>query len=42
MTSLGVLALGVVYMVVGRPYDNGHAPAGDAHRLARAKELITD
>jgi len=42
VTSLGVLALGVVYMVVGRPYDKGHAPAGDAHRLARAKELITD
>jgi amino acid transporter len=42
VTSLGVLALGVVYMVVGRPYDKGRAPAGDAHRLARAKELITD
>ncbi len=42
VTSLGVLVLGAVYMVVGRPYDKGHAPAGDAHHLQRAKEIIAD
>ncbi len=31
-TSVGVILLGAVYMIVGRPYDRGHAPAGDAHR----------
>jgi amino acid transporter len=33
VTSLGVIALGLVYMVVARPYDRGKAPSGDAHRL---------
>jgi amino acid transporter len=33
VTSVGVLALGLVYMVAARPYDRGNAPAGDAHRL---------
>lgn len=32
VTSLGILALGVLYMVVARPYQRGCAPAGDAHR----------
>ena len=32
-TSLGVITLGLIYMVVGRPYDRGHAPAGDAHQI---------
>jgi len=33
VTTAAVLALGALYMVVLRPYDRGHAPAGDAHRL---------
>jgi amino acid transporter len=33
VTSAGVLALGALYMIAGRPYDRGHAPAGDAHLL---------
>ncbi len=33
VTSLGVIALGLVYMIVARPYDRGKAPSGDAHRL---------
>jgi len=31
VTTIGVLVLGAVYMLVGRPYDHGRAPAGDAH-----------
>jgi amino acid transporter len=31
VTSLGVIALGLVYMAVARPYDRGKAPSGDAH-----------
>jgi amino acid transporter len=31
VTSCGVLALGLLYMLAGRPYDRGRAPAGDAH-----------
>jgi amino acid transporter len=42
VTSLGVLASGLVYMVLGRPYDRGQAPEGDAHRLAQATQLISD
>jgi amino acid transporter len=43
VTSLAVLALGLAYMVLGRPYDKGHAPAGDAHRLRPAYgEPISD
>lgn len=33
VTSLGVLTLGAVYMIVGRPYRRGSAPAGDAPYL---------
>ena len=32
-TTAVVLALGLVYMVLGRPYDRGDAPAGDAPTL---------
>jgi amino acid transporter len=46
-TSLGIIALGLIYMLVGRPYDHGTAPAGDAHRLqpgqqAPVGELVGD
>jgi amino acid transporter len=33
-TTAVVLALGFVYMLLGRPYDRGHAPAGDAAALS--------
>jgi amino acid transporter len=36
VTTAVVLALGTLYMVVARPYEHGHAPAGDAHRLQPA------
>jgi amino acid transporter len=32
-TTLGVVLIGACYMVIARPYERGHAPAGDAHRL---------
>ena len=32
-TSAVVLILGFAYMILGRPYDRGHAPAGDAPYL---------
>jgi amino acid transporter len=35
VTAAGVIALGLLYMVAGRPYDHGNAPAGDAHLLNR-------
>jgi amino acid transporter len=33
VTSIGILALGAVYMILGKPYNRGSAPAGDAHSL---------
>jgi amino acid transporter len=33
VTTLGVLALGTLYMIIGRPYNQGRAPSGDAHQL---------
>jgi len=33
VTTVGVLVLGLLYMVLGRPYDRGNAPAGDAPYL---------
>jgi amino acid transporter len=33
VTATGVIVLGLIYMIVGRPYDRGNAPAGDAHLL---------
>jgi amino acid transporter len=33
-TTAVVLALGFVYMILGRPYDRGDAPAGDAATLS--------
>jgi len=36
LTSAAVLAVGALYMLVARPYDRGHAPAGDAHCLQPA------
>ncbi|HEX4584918.1 MAG TPA: amino acid permease [Burkholderiaceae bacterium] len=33
VTTVGVLVLGFVYMLLGRPYDRGNAPAGDAPAL---------
>ncbi len=36
VTTVGVVVLGAFYMVVAKPYEHGHAPAGDAHRLHAA------
>jgi amino acid transporter len=36
VTTVGVVALGAIYMVIARPYEHGHAPAGDAHLLNRS------
>jgi amino acid transporter len=33
VTSIGILALGAIYMILGRPYNRGTAPAGDAQHL---------
>jgi amino acid transporter len=33
VTTVGVLVIGALYMVLARPYERGHAPAGDAHLL---------
>lgn len=37
VTWLGIIGIGVVYMVLARPYDHGTAPAGDARTLSLAK-----
>ena len=43
LTSAGVLVLGAIYMILGRPYERGHAPAGDAqHVLAPTGAPIGD
>ena len=36
VTTAGVFALGLAYMIAARPYDRGDSPAGDAHLLNRA------
>jgi hypothetical protein len=33
VTSIGILTLGAIYMIIGRPYNRGSAPAGDAYYL---------
>lgn len=33
VTAVAVISLGAIYMLVARPYQRGHAPAGDAHLL---------
>ena len=35
ITTAGVFALGLAYMLLARPYDRGDSPAGDAHLLNR-------
>jgi amino acid transporter len=42
VTSAAIVLLGLVYMVFGKPYDRGRAPAGDAHHLSLVREPITD
>ncbi len=34
VTTIGIMLLGLVYMMLARPYERGNAPAGDAHLLA--------
>jgi amino acid transporter len=33
VTTAGIIVLGGLYMVLAKPYERGHAPAGDAHLL---------
>ncbi len=33
VTWLGIIVIGALYMLIGRPYDHGTAPAGDAWKL---------
>jgi amino acid transporter len=33
VTTVGIMVLGGLYMLLARPFDRGHAPAGDAHQL---------
>jgi len=40
VTSAGVLILGGAYMLIGKPYDRGQAPDGDAHRLTRFEGML--
>jgi amino acid transporter len=35
VTAAGVFILGAIYMVLGKPYDHGNAPAGDAYTMSR-------
>ena len=35
VTWLGIAGIGVLYMLIARPYDHGSAPAGDAWKLWR-------
>lgn len=35
-TTAIVIACGIVYMLIGRPYEHGNAPAGDAHLIGHA------
>jgi len=35
VVTIGVIALGGLYMIIARPYERGNAPAGDAHLLSR-------
>jgi len=37
VTSIAVIVLGLAYMIAARPFDRGHAPAGDAHHLRTAR-----
>jgi amino acid transporter len=46
-TTVGVVIIGWIYMLAARPYERGHAPEGDAHRLHSAlpptpAEIISD
>jgi amino acid transporter len=36
VTTAGVMLAGAAYMIAAKPYERGHAPAGDAHLLAAA------
>jgi amino acid transporter len=36
VTWLGIVIVGALYMLVGKPYDHGNAPAGDAWKLNKA------
>ncbi|MNG39330.1 hypothetical protein D3C84_1273670 [compost metagenome] len=37
LTTLVVMGAGLVYMLLGKPYDKGTAPAGDAWKFSKPK-----
>ena len=39
VTTVGVVVLGALYMFIAKPYERGHAPSGDAHRLAPGQRV---
>jgi amino acid transporter len=41
VVTIGVIALGGIYMLIARPYERGNAPAGDAHLLNRKQSART-
>ena len=41
ITTIGVFVLGLAYMLLARPYDQGNSPSGDAHLLHRKGAVPT-
>jgi hypothetical protein len=41
LTTLVVMGAGLVYMLLGKPYDKGTAPAGDAWKFSKPKAKAT-
>jgi amino acid transporter len=39
VTSVGVIVLGLFYMLLAKPYNRGNAPSADAHLVSSAKTL---
>lgn len=37
VTAAAIIAIGLLYMLVLKPYDRGQAPAGDAWKLSAPK-----
>ncbi|MGE8068004.1 APC family permease [Pseudomonas sp. NPDC089569] len=42
LTTLVVMGAGLIYMLLGKPYDKGTAPAGDAWKFSKPKAKAAD
>lgn len=42
LTTLVVMGAGLVYMLLGKPYDKGTAPAGDAWKFSKPQVKAAD